>query len=114
MPSIYERIRGDGQVRQQALVQNKAPVQQPQYEEYANTGANQFSGMLEQPSALQKHVETNEKAEQFSTFVDQNPSLKMAMEKVQQFATQLRENQPNMSQEEAQKAVQLYIAKEFA
>lgn len=120
MPSIYERIRGTAPLRQQELVQNRpyqtqAPQQDSQMNEYDDAPqVQQFSGMMEQPSALQKHVETNEKAEQFSSFVDQKPELKMAMDKVQQFAMQLRENQPNISQEEAQQAVQLYIAKEFA
>lgn len=106
MPEIYDRIRGNAPVRQQAIARG-VPLQT------SSPNVSGMEGMMEAPSALSRHVDTSEKAGQFSNFVDSDPQLKDAFSKVQAFAENLRQNNPDISADEAQRQVQLFIAKEL-
>lgn len=104
MSSIYDRIRGRAPVRQQSMVQ---PLENEQ------PNVTGFEGMMSAPTALSKHVDTQEKAGEFENFVEQNPSLKGAMDKVSMFVEQLRQQEPDLSPEEAQQKIQLFLAQEY-
>lgn len=106
MPEIYDRIRGNAQVRQQSMARG-VPMQT------SSPNVTGMEGMMEAPSALSKHIDTSEKAGQFSNFVEQDPQLKDAFSKVQAFAENLRQNNPDITAEEAQRQVQLFIAQEL-
>lgn len=106
MPDIYDRIRGNASVRQQSIASGNGAYQ-------GNPNVSGMEGMMEPPSALSRHVDTTEKASQFQNFMEQDPQLKDAMTKVQQFAEGLRESNPNITSDEAQRQVQLFIAKEL-
>lgn len=105
--SYYERIRGSAPVRQQNIVNTGSP------EPVSRPNVSGMEGMMQEPSALSKHVETQEKADRFGNFVEQNPQMKSAMDKVTQFVEQLKAENPDMQPEEAQRLIQLYVNREF-
>lgn len=109
MPDIYDRIRGNATVRSQSFASGN-PASQLVSTPGPRSG---MEGMMDEPSVLSKHVETQEKAGQFNSFVEQDPELKGAFDKVQQFAMGLREKYPDITPEDAQKAVQMFIAQEL-
>lgn len=106
MPDIYDRIRGNASVRQQSIAAGNSPFQ-------SKPNVSGMEGMMEPPSALSRHVDTTEKASQFQNYMNSDPDLQNAMQKVQQFAEGLRETNPNISPDEAKRQVQLFIAKEL-
>ncbi|WWV91974.1 hypothetical protein [Escherichia phage PJNS034] len=107
MPDIYDRIRGNASVRQQQITSGNAGYQT------SRPNVSGMEGMMEPPSALSRHVDTQEKASQFENYMNSDPDLQNAMQKVQQFAEGLRETNPNISPDEAKRQVQLFIAREL-
>lgn len=105
--SYYERIRGSAPVRQQSIVNASSP------EPVSRPNISGMEGMMNEPSALSKHVETQEKADKFGNYVEQNPQMKSAMDKVTQYVQQLKAENPDMNPEQAQNLIQLYINREF-